>query len=129
MPPLSLVFVPYASVSTLTGQQLMSGFDALKLLSQSGNLAHFLFYLVLNVVSPILWMVLAITHPKQLVFLAGASVAAFGELFNLFSGPNPDVQYFLLTQILGYAASLLVMVGFVTRPSGAMPSAPGAGGG
>ena len=113
---LILIFVPSVRVSTSEGEILMSSFDVLRLLSLSGDLSKFLFYLLLGVVGPILWIVLAIVRPKQWVFLGGASVAAFGLLLSLFQGSDPTVESLLIVQIFGYAALLLVMVGFVTKP-------------
>ncbi len=114
---LVLLFVPSYGLDAIGGQKLMSDLEMMRRFSQTGNLFEFIFLLIVAVVAPLAWIVLALVYPKRWVFIAGASLVVFNVLLELFSGGSPDVKKLLIPRILAYVADAFVMTGFVAKPS------------
>ncbi len=118
-----LWFVPSfkASIGGFMGmggeERVLSMFSMVQLASQQGNMGLTIF-MVLIFASNIVFIALALALPRRWVFITASSVAAFFILLNLFSGSNEQVTYFLVPRVLGWAASLLTLVGFLMRPPG-----------
>lgn len=116
-----LWFVPAITmrVGTFLGvggeDKTFSMFSLVRLISQQGKLGLTIFF-VSVFASNIVFIVLALALPRRWVFLTASSVAAFLILLGLFSGSSEQAQYFLIPRLLGWAASLLTLIGFFIRP-------------
>ena len=67
---------------------------------------------------------LAWKQPKRWVFVAGASIFAFGLLLEFFMGSSESVQQYFLPRLLRYLAALAALTGFWIKPpvGGAAPA-------
>jgi hypothetical protein len=59
---------------------------------------------------------LAWKQPKRWVFVAGASIFAFGLLLEFFMGSSESVQRYFLPRLLYYLAALAALTGFWIKP-------------
>ena len=116
-----LWFVPAVTmrVGTLLGfggeEKTLSMFSMVRLISQQHNLGLTIF-LVGVFAGNIVFIALALAHPRRWVFITASSVAAFFILLNLFSGSNEQIHYLLVPRVLGWCATLLTLTGFVIKP-------------
>lgn len=116
-----LWFVPAAKVTVggligQGGQELsLSNLDAVRLLIQSGQVGLGILFVTFFCIT-VAFVALAMKYPRRWVFIAGSCFEFFGMVLNFFSGSNPNVQHYLLPQLLGYVAAAMVLTGLWIKP-------------
>jgi hypothetical protein len=91
-----------------------SSFDVTRLLLEAAPPFGMFFVLLFSL--NIVLAVLAFTYPRRWVFILGASYAALGVLYGIFSGSRGDTEVFLIPQVVGWIATLALLSGFFVKP-------------
>jgi hypothetical protein len=116
-----LWFVPTYKVAVggLIGQggqeRSLSNLDAVRLVIQSGQLGLGILFVLFFCITAA-FVALAMKYPRRWVFIAGSCFELFELVFDFFSGSNPNMQPYLLPQLLGYVAAAMVLAGLWVKP-------------